>query len=387
MFTKWLITVGLSVGCILSSAAENLLPAAPTIAAGSYLLMDAKTGDILIEHNIDKRLPPASLTKMMTAYVAEVEISKGRLTLEETTRISEKAWRTGGSKMWVKEGDDVAIGEILKGIIVASGNDSSVALAEHIAGDESVFAELMNQYANQLGMNNTQFKNASGLPMPVELEGQHYSTARDLAILARNIISQDEELYKLYALKDYTYNNITTPNRNSLLRQNPLVDGLKTGHTDAAGYCLVASAQQNNTRFITVVMNTSSPKARASESQKLLTYGFRFFHTVSVYQAEQQLATQRIWKGQSKQIELGVKEAIVLSLQKGLEDKIEAKLELNPIIEAPVKKGDVLGTMRLLVDGEQKSTHDIIALQNVEQAGFFARLWDSVLMFFSNLFN
>ena len=387
MLKKWLLTFGLSVSCLPALAVDNLLPAAPTVAAGSYLLMDASTGEILIEHNIDKRLPPASLTKMMTAYVAEVEISKGRLTLDETTRISEKAWRTGGSKMWVKEGDDVAVGELLKGIIIASGNDSSVALAEHIAGDEAVFSELMNQYAIQLGMENTQFRNASGLPMPAGQEGQHYSTARDLAILARNIISQDEELYKLYAQRDYTYNDITTPNRNSLLRQNPLVDGLKTGHTDAAGYCLVASAKQDNTRFITVVMNTSSPKARASESQKLLTYGFRFFHTVPVYQAQQEVATQRVWKGKEKEIAIGVDEAIVLTLQKGLEEKIEGKLEINPLLEAPIKQGDVLGSMRLMIDGEEKSTHQLVALSDIEQAGFFARLWDAIVMFFSNLFS
>ncbi len=369
------------------TAIAAIIPAPPQLAATSYLLMDARTGKILVEHNVDQQLPPASLTKMMTAYIVEDEISKGNLSMTDTTRISEKAWRMGGSKMFVRVDSYVSISDLLRGVVIQSGNDASVALAEHVAGSEEVFVDVMNQYANKLGLENTAFKNATGWPAP-----GHLSTARDMAMLARHIIYDHPNLYPLYSEKDFTYtpsgeNPITQSNRNTLLRRNPLVDGLKTGHTQEAGYCLVTSAKDGDTRFITVVMGTSSEEARAQESQKLLSYGFRYYQSLPLYKSGEELSTNRIWAGQSENLRLGTNEDVVVTIPRGEENKLNAVLNVADVIEAPIQQGDVLGNLVVDLEGEVVVDLPLVALDSVPQAGFFSRMSDYVSLFFYNLLN
>ncbi|BCE00224.1 D-alanyl-D-alanine carboxypeptidase family protein [Marinicellulosiphila megalodicopiae] len=364
------------------SAQVPLLPAPPQLAASSYVLMDANTGEILVQNNPDERLPPASLTKMMTAYIAEVQLKSGNLSMSDEVLISEKAWRKQGSKMWVEVGTNVLVEDLMRGIIIQSGNDASIAMAEHIAGDEDVFAQLMNQYASKLGMNNTQFKNSTGWPA----EG-HYSTAMDLALLARAIIYHDPALYKIYSEESFEYGGIKQPNRNSLLRDDPSVDGLKTGHTEEAGYCLVSSAIKEDTRFIAVVMGTKSTAARASESKKLLNYGFSFFESATLVSANESLHTARVWKGLASSIDIGLLEPINKTIQKNTRDLHDIQIEIDPTLEAPIAKGDVLGKLVITLEGEIVHEQVVVALNDVEQAGFFARLWDAISLFFFNLFN
>ena len=359
-----------------------LLPAPPQLAATSYVLMDANTGEIIVQHNADEQLPPASLTKMMTAYIAEVQLKSGNLQLSDEVLISEKAWRKQGSKMWVEWNTKVTIEDLLRGIIIQSGNDASIAMAEHIAGDEDVFAQLMNQYAAQLGMQNTTFKNSTGWPA----EG-HLSTANDLALLARAIIYHDPQLYKLYAEESFEYNGIKQPNRNSLLRDDPSVDGLKTGHTEEAGYCLVASAKKKDTRFISVVMGTKSSSARSSESKKLLNYGFSFFESATLVASYEALHNARVWKGTSESVNIGLLEPINKTIQKGTSSLHEIQLVIDPTLTAPILKGEVLGKLTITLEGKVVHEQSVVALDNVPEAGFFKRLWDGFKIFFFGLFN
>ena len=359
-----------------------LLPAPPQLAASSYVLMDANTGEILVQKNADEQLPPASLTKMMTAYIAEIQLKSGNLSLSDEVLISEKAWRKQGSKMWVEWNTRVSVEDLLRGIIIQSGNDASIAMAEHIAGDEDVFAQLMNQYADKLGMTNTHFKNSTGWPA----EG-HLSTANDLALLARAIVHHDSELYKIYAEESFEYGGIKQPNRNTLLRDDPSVDGLKTGHTEEAGYCLVASAIKEDTRFISVVMGTTSNAARSSESKKLLNYGFSFFESATLVAGNESLHTARVWKGTSESVNIGLLEPINKTIQKGTRDLHEIQLEIEPTLKAPIMKGDVLGKLSITLEGKVVHEQSVVALDNVEKAGFFKRLWDGIKLFFFGLFN
>ena len=363
-------------------ASAPLMPPAPTLAASSYLLIDANSGKVLVEHNADEPLPPASLTKMMTSYIASMEILRGQLKEEDLVLISEKAWRMGGSKMFVEVGNQVPVIDLLRGIIIQSGNDASVAMAEHIAGSEESFADLMNSHAKRLGMVNSHFENASGLPA----EG-HLSSARDMAIMAKAIINDDPEHYKLYKEKEYVWNDIRQPNRNLMLWRDKSVDGLKTGHTDEAGYCLVASAERDGMRLITVVMGTASEQARASETQKLRTWGCRFFETRTFYQPGQVVSSARVWAGQDDQVNAGLAEGLVLTLPKGQTGKLEAAVTLNPVIKAPITAGDVLGQVEVKLDEDVVHTAPLVALADVEQAGLFGRLWDSIRLFFYGLFN
>ncbi len=279
---------------------QTIIPAPPQLAASSWILMDANSGRILAEHNADERLPPASLTKLMTAYLVERELDRGTINLTDMVNISENAWRTGGSKMFIEVGDRVSVDNLLHGIIIVSGNDASVAMAEHLAGGEAPFADLMNQHATRLGMNDTHFMNATGLP-----HENHYSTAHDMARLSRYIINDYPEHYAIYSQRNFSFAGIDQPNRNRLLWRDPTVDGLKTGWTTEAGYCLVASAQRDGMRLISVVMGTSSEEARAQESQKLLSYGFRFYETMKLYERGAVLATPRVWGGDINELRVG----------------------------------------------------------------------------------
>ena len=363
-------------------AAAPMIPAPPNLAAKSWLLMDAKTGYIITEYNADQRLAPASLTKMMTTYIASEQLATGNIGYNDMVRISEKAWRKGGSKMYIREGTEVKLEDLLRGIIIQSGNDASIAIAEYIAGSEDAFADLMNQTAYSLGMTSSNFVNATGWPAD-----NHYTTARDLSLLARATINDHPEDYAIYSEREFTYNKIRQPNRNSLLWQDDAVDGIKTGHTDEAGYCLVASAQKDDMRLISVVMGTRSEKDRAAESQKLITYGFRFYETVKSYDARQELLTSEIWKGDSNQIEMGTEEAIWLTIPRGTADDITADIEVPELLMAPIVEGEKIGTIKLVLNGETVATKPLIALESVEEGGLFKRLWHWLVLMIKGLFS
>ena len=396
MFKKIIHTLFISTAALLApvvvaqtpqpqpqpQASAPLMPPAPTVAASSYLLIDADSGKVLVEHNADTPLPPASLTKMMTSYIASMEILRGQLKESDEVLVSEKAWRMGGSKMFIEVGNRVPLIDLLRGIIIQSGNDASVAVAEHIAGSEEAFADLMNSHAQRLGMSNSHFENATGLPGE-----NHVSSARDMAIMAKAIIEDDPEHYALYKEKEFVWNGIRQPNRNLMLWRDSTVDGLKTGHTDEAGYCLVASAKRDDMRLISVVMGTASEQARAAETQKLLTWGFRFFETRHFYQPNQAVASARVWAGQESQVEAGLADGLVLTLPKGQADKLEASVTLDSMIKAPIAVGDVLGQVEVKLGEDVVHTGPLVALAEVEKAGFFGRLWDSIRLFFFGLFN
>lgn len=376
-------TLGLTLlGLLLPlSAAASLIPKAPEVDASSYVLMDATSGQIIIEHNAYERLPPASLTKMMTAYIAEAEISSGNISMKDKVRISVKAWQMGGSRMFVREGTEVSVEDLLRGIVIQSGNDASVAMAEYIAGSEDAFADLMNQHASRMGLTDTHFVNATGWPAD-----NHYSSAHDMAILAHHIIRDYPQHYGMYAEKSFTYNNITQQNRNLMLWRDDRVDGLKTGHTEEAGYCLVASAVDGDMRLISVVMGTDSEAARARETQKLMTYGFRFFETYKAYSEGDALTNVRVWMGTDNQLDLGPAEDLVLTIPRNSHDQLKAEMTVNPDVTAPISKGDEIGKVIIRLDGDVMLEKPLVALNDVEQASIFKRLWHHILRFFSNLF-
>ncbi len=362
--------------------AAEILPSAPQLAAKSYMLMDAASGEVLVEHNGDERLPPASLTKLMTAYIATLEIQKGQISDNDMVTVSEKAWRTGGSRMFIQVNTQVSVDDLLHGIIIQSGNDASVAMAEHIAGSEEAFADMMNSTAQRLGMSNTHFVNATGLPHP-----EHYSSANDMAKLARAIIYEDPAHYAIYAQKEFFWNNIKQPNRNLLLWRDKTVDGLKTGHTEEAGYCLVASAVRDNMRLISVVFGTDSEQARAAETQKLLTYGFRFFETRTFYQKGTELAEAQVWKGQQSKLKAGLAQDLTMTLPRGQVEKLQAVMSFNGTLTAPIQQGDVIGKVEVKLDDKVVRSTDLVALETVEEGGLFRRFWDSIRLFFYSLFN
>ncbi|NOU23127.1 MAG: D-alanyl-D-alanine carboxypeptidase [Methyloglobulus sp.] len=355
--------------------AENLTPSAPTLAASSYILQDYNTGKVLAENNADVKLAPASLTKILTVYVVFKEIKNGHLKLEDKVTISQNAWKTSGSRMFVQVNDQVKVEDLLKGVIIQSGNDASVALAEHVAGNEATFAELMNQHAARLGMANSHFENSDGLP-----SDGHYTTARDLAIITTALIKEFPEHYPWFSQKEFTYNKITQQNRNMLLSRDESVDGVKTGHTEEAGYCLVASALRNGMRLISVVMGTESMNARANENQTLLNYGFRFFESHRLYEGQKVIQEARIWKGDAEILPLGLAEDLYVTIPRRQYNDLKATVNIDKQIIAPVKAGDKLGAVTVALKGEAITTKDLVALKAVEKGGIFRRLYDSVLM-------
>jgi D-alanyl-D-alanine carboxypeptidase (penicillin-binding protein 5/6) len=358
-------------------AAPLATPAPPIIGAKSYLLIDSQTGRELASLNPDEALAPASLTKLMTTYVVFSALKQRQIRLEDEVTISEKAWRTEGSRMFVEVGSRVSIKDLLMGMIVQSGNDASVALAEHIAGTESVFAELMNQYAAALGMHSSHFLNATGLPA----EG-HRTTARDLTTLARAIILEFPDYYSWHAIKEFTYNDIKQANRNSLLWRDPSVDGLKTGHTEDAGYCLVASAQRDNMRIISTVLGTSSERARSDGSQALLNYGFRFFETRLLFKAGEQVATARVWKSAKESSRLGVLEDLYITVRRGAYDQLESTLDIPAVIEAPVAAGQAVAELNVRLGEDQLLNATLRALDDNPTGSLWQRTRDSVSLWF-----
>lgn len=373
--------IGVLLAWTSATASAALIPSPPQVEASGYILMDAASGRILVEHNAHEPLPPASLTKIMTDYIVARELHNNNLSLDEEVTISVKAWRMGGSKMFVREGTRVRVEDLLRGLIIQSGNDATVALAEHIAGGEDAFAEMMNQQASRLGLKNSYFVNATGWP-----DERQVTSAYDMAVLTHALIRDFPDNYLMYREKSFTYNNITQQNRNLLLWRDPSVDGVKTGHTDAAGYCLVASAERDGMRLISVVMGTSSEQARARESQKLLNYGFRFFENYRAYEAGETLTDARVWMGRQAQVALGLDNALVMTIPRGSHDQLSAEMTLNKDITAPISQGQQLGTVTISLDGEAVLQQPLVALTAVEQAGFFKRLWHSLVRFFSNLF-
>ena len=365
-------------------AAAAIIPRAPEIAATSYILLDAKTGHIIVEENADEALPPASLTKIMTAYIAVEEILSGNLRLDDEVHISEKAWRMEGSKMFVGVNTRVSVGDLLRGIIIQSGNDASVAIAEHIAGSEEAFADMMNQYSEVLGLTSSFFMNSSGLDTEL-----YYNTmsARDLAILARATITRHGQYYPIYAEREFTYNDIRQSNRNTLLFRDRNVDGMKTGWTDAAGYCLVASAERDGMRLISVVMGTASEEARAIQTQKLLTYGFRYFETHKLYDANQILTNVPVFSGKQNAVDLGISEEVYITIPRGQAEAMTATVDVDEIIRAPLDKAQVMGVVRVVLNNDILYHGDVIAMQEVERGGMLKRFIDWLSLFFSDLFS
>ena len=355
------------------------LPTPPALAAKSWLLIEAGSGQELATQAADERLEPASLTKLMTAYLTFAAIKQGTIKPEQTIVVSEKAWKAQGSRMFIQVNTQVKIEDLIKGMIVQSGNDACVALAEAIAGSEETFAQMMNQQAQKLGMKATSFKNAAGMPDP-----EHYTTARDLATLTRALIHDFPEDYaKYYSIKEFRYNNITQPNRNRLLWLDPTVDGVKTGHTEAAGYCLISSAKRDTRRLISVVLGTKSDAVRAQESLKLLNFGFQAYDAVKLYAKDDAVANLPVWKGQAKTLKAGFTEDFVMVVPKGYGPRIKSELQSQQPLIAPVAQGQVVGTMKVSIDGKPYGDFPVVAIDGVPVAGIFGRAIDTIRLWFN----
>lgn len=355
------------------------VPPVPTIAANAYILRDFASGQVLASHNSDQRIEPASLTKLMSAYLVFNALQNKQLRIDQTLPVSRRAWRAEGSRMFIEPNKPVSVDELLRGMIVQSGNDASIALAEGVAGSEEVFVQLMNKAAARLGMKNTNFVNATGLP-----HKDHYSTAVDLSLLAQALIREFPHYYATYySVKEYAYNNITQPNRNRLLWTDPYVDGMKTGHTENAGYCFIGSAKRGEQRLVSVVLGTNSNAVRFTETQKLLNYGFQFYETVQVYRKGQQVTTLPVWKGAAESLKAGMGQDLYLTLPKGSGERLKANLESKQPLLAPIGEGDRVGTMRVELDGKALAELPVVALQPVPVAGVFGRVWDSIRLFFN----
>lgn len=376
-------------GCIAAASAA-VVPNAPSLAARSWLLADANSGRILATHQINLSIPPASLTKIMTGYVIAQELAKGSISLDDQVRVSTKAWRTEGSRMFIRPNTSVLLEDLLRGVIIQSGNDASVALAEHVAGDESSFADLMNFYAANLGMKNTKFFNATGLTTT-----GHQTTAKDIYLLTRSLIRDFPRHYRMYSEKSFAYGTdsntgkqIVQRNRNRLLWLDDSVDGVKTGHTQAAGYCLVTSALRDGMRLIAVVMGAASEQARLQETQKLLTYGFRFFESHNILRMGQEITPRpMVWGGNKSDILIGVKESVWVTIPRGKRDVLVAELELTEPFWAPLQIGDQVGVLRTSLDGKLILETPIRALDNVEANGLLRRAWARVSFFFYSLWH
>lgn len=358
-------------------AATKPIPNPPSLNADSFYLIDFDSGQVLAEKEADKRVEPASITKLMTAYLVDKAIADGDITLDEMVTISEKAWRMKGSKMFIEVGKQVSIEDLLKGLIIQSGNDATVALAEHLAGSESAFTGYMNHQAKLLGMSNTNFVNSTGWP-----DAEHYSTARDIATLTRAMILEFPETYRYYREREFTFNEIRQYNRNRLLWKDDTVDGVKTGHTEAAGYCLVSSALRGDMRLIAVVLGSRSDKARTQDSLSLLNYGFRFFETHRLYRADEVLKTARIWYGEQEQITMGVSRDIFITIPRGRYRDLEASMDIDSEISAPVVRGTQLGRVSITLDGEPIVSEDIVATQTIDEGSLFVKAMDSIKLMF-----
>ena len=369
---KKLITAALLLALSTPSLALPV-PDPPNVDASSFVLMDFATGQILASREPHKRIEPASITKVMTSYIAFAEIRNGQIALEDTVLVSENAWRKKGSSMFLQVGTKVTVEELLKGIIIQSGNDASIAMAEYLAGGEETFAALMNQYAQRLGMTNSHFTNATGWP-----DENHYTTAYDIALLAHALIRDFPDFYKLYKQRKYTYNNIPQYNRNKLLSRDESVDGIKTGHTESAGYCLAASAVRDDRRLISVLLGASDEDARADGSMALMNYGFRFFETVPLYSANEEVSSVRAWKSEQGEVKLGLASDLVVSIPRGERRNLDIQPSIDQRIIAPVRQGQVLGLLEIRHNGEVIRSEPLIALETIEKGGLIRQLIDEI---------
>lgn len=358
-------------------ATPAIVPAPPNLSAKAWLLIDHNSGRVLVEHNSHQRVEPASLTKMMTAYVVLYTMRNGSVSAEDMVRVSEKAWRMKGSRMFIEVNSLVSVDELLKGMIIQSGNDASVALAEHVAGNEDAFVDLMNQHARSLGMTETNFTNSTGWP-----NAEHYTTPHDLAILSRALIRDFPDHYTWYRIKEYTYNNIRQFNRNRLLWLDDNVDGIKTGHTESAGYCLVASARKDDMRLISIILGTDSDNARASSSRKLLSYGFRFYETFLLHRANEPLENMRIWKGENETVPLGLQEDLYITIPRGQRNKVNANMTVETMLVAPAKKGQTYGSVNIMLGEEKLRQQSLVALEDVPEGGLWRQMIDNIKLLF-----
>lgn len=373
---SYLLILIFSIFCTINTqAAPKVIPTAPAIAAKSYILVDHHSNKIIANNNADMPVAPASITKVMTAYVIFAELEEGNIQLSDLVTVSKKAWKTPGSRMFIKVNSKVTIEDLLQGMIIQSGNDASVALAEHIAGSEDTFAALMNQHAQELGMSNSNFLNSTGLPDP-----KHKTSAKDLAILANALIKRFPQYYRWYSVKEFTYNNIKQPNRNKLLWRDNSVDGMKTGHTEDAGYCLLSSAKRDNMRLISVVLGTKSVDARAQASQKLLNFGFRFYESHIIYPAEKALKKVRIFKGNSQRLPVGVAQNLAVTIPRGQYKNLKPSININTPLVAPISKGQQLGKVEIRLNDKLLSSSPLIALKTVATGSLWQQAKDSALM-------
>jgi serine-type D-Ala-D-Ala carboxypeptidase (penicillin-binding protein 5/6) len=362
---------------LAATARAELAPQPPAIAARAWLLLDYGSGQILAADKPDERIEPASLTKLMTAYLTFSALRQKTLALHQTVPVSVAAWKTSGSRTFIQPDLPVTVDELIHGMIIQSGNDACVALAEAIAGSEAVFAQMMNREAQRLGLKNTHYVNSTGLTDP-----QHYTTARDLSLLAAALIRDFPEYYPIYSQKSYTYNKIAQPNRNRLLWADPTVDGVKTGHTDAAGYCLIASAKRGQGRLVSVVLGTASEAVRAQESLKLLNYGFQFYDTVVLNRKNEAIRSVRVWKGGQDMVKVTLGSDLVVSVPKGQAQKLKTEVAIREPLLAPLAVGSPVGTLKLALDGKAVGEYPLLALEAVPAAGFFGRAWDTVRLWF-----
>ena len=372
-FPLFLLFLSLSSLSSLIYSEESFIPKPPSLNASNYILIDSVSGRILAENGADERIEPASITKIMTGYVAADQISKGFVNLDDEVLISENCWRKGGSKMFIREGTRVLLSDLMKGMVIQSGNDASCAIAEHVAVSEEGFVELMQLYVEELGMNNTQFKNVSGWPDP-----EHFSSARDLALLTKSLIVKFPDHYALYKEKYFTFNEIKQRNRNSLLWQDESIDGVKTGHTESAGYCLVSSGVRNDTRLIAVTLKSASEKARLTDNRRLLDYGFRYYRTKKVLEANTSIVKEQVWGGEVDSVDLSSAEDLYLTLSPRDFPRVEPLIKLNDYLQAPIEKGQVVGKVDLILDGDSISSIDLVSMQGVPALGFFGRAWSNI---------
>ena len=368
-----LIAILFSTYSSLSYSEESFIPKPPSLNSSNYILVDAVSGRVLAEKEADARIEPASITKIMTGYVAADQISKGFVSLDDEVLISENCWRKGGSKMFIREGTRVLLSDLMKGMVIQSGNDASCAIAEHVAISEEGFVELMQLYVTELGMENTQFINVTGWPDP-----EHFSSARDLALLTKKLIDRFPDHYALYNEKYFTYNEIRQRNRNSLLWQDDSVDGVKTGHTESAGYCLVSSGVRNDTRLIAVTLKSSTEKSRLTDNRRLLDYGFRYYRTKKVLEADTSLINEQVWGGELESVNLSSVQDLYLTLSPRDFPRVEPQIILNDYLQAPLDKGQVVGRVNLNLDGDSIASVDLVAMQDIPALGFFGRAWSNI---------
>ena len=365
--------ITLSFVSLSAFAEESFIPDPPSVNATNYILMDSISGRVLAEKDADERIEPASITKIMTGYVAADQADKGFVSLSDEVLISENCWRKQGSKMFIREGTRVLLSDLMKGMAIQSGNDASCAIAEHVAASEEGFVQLMNLYAREMGLKNTQFRNESGWPDP-----EHFSSARDIAILSTNLINRFPDHYSLYKEKYFTFNEIKQRNRNSLLWQDDSIDGIKTGHTESAGYCLVSSGVRNDTRLISVTIRSSSEKTRLTDNRRLLDYGFRYFRTKKILTRDLSLLKEQVWGGEEELVNLSSGEDLYLTLSPRDFQRVEPKISLNDYLQAPISRGQVVGKIDLFLDGESLATVDAVAMEEISSLGFFGRAWSNI---------